>query len=95
MMLLSQLIDEYEQALFKTHGNELLPSHLKALADMKRCRNSGSLLMLAECDQCHHQAFLPHSCGHRNCPHCQHFGRSRPSMVFSAFRLLSITVNDG
>ena len=73
MMLLSQLIDEYEQALFKTHGNELLPSHLKALADMKNCRNSGSLLMMAECDQCHHQAFLPHSCGHRSCPHCQHF----------------------
>ncbi len=77
MILLSQLITEYENDLLKNHRHELLPSHFKALADMKNCRNSGSLLMMAECDQCHHQAFMPHSCGHRSCPHCQHFDCQR------------------
>lgn len=72
MILLSQLIDEYEQDLFSAHGHQLLPGHLKALEAMKRCRTSGSRIMVAQCDQCQHQVFLPHSCGHRNCPHCQH-----------------------
>jgi len=73
MILLSELINEYEQDLFHAHGHELLPSHLKALAAMKGCRTEGSLLIAAECEQCHHTAFFPHSCGNRHCPHCQHF----------------------
>ena len=28
--------------------------------------------MLARCDGCEKQVYIPHSCGHRNCPHCQH-----------------------
>jgi hypothetical protein len=27
--------------------------------------------MMALCDGCDKQVFIPHSCGHRNCPHCQ------------------------
>lgn len=27
--------------------------------------------MQAECGGCTHQFVVPHSCGHRNCPHCQ------------------------
>lgn len=28
--------------------------------------------MQVSCTDCAHQVFVPHSCGHRNCPHCQH-----------------------
>jgi len=28
--------------------------------------------MLAQCPDCDSQLVVPHSCGHRNCPHCQH-----------------------
>jgi hypothetical protein len=28
--------------------------------------------MVLECTGCHNQVSLPHSCGHRSCPHCQH-----------------------
>jgi hypothetical protein len=28
--------------------------------------------MLAHCPECETRCFVPHSCGHRNCPHCQH-----------------------
>jgi len=27
--------------------------------------------MLTKCHDCEHHAFVPHSCGHRHCPHCQ------------------------
>jgi hypothetical protein len=28
--------------------------------------------MLAQCPECDSQVLVPHSCGHRHCPHCQH-----------------------
>ena len=33
--------------------------------------------MLAQCTACNEQRLVPHSCGHRNCPHCQHFESQR------------------
>ncbi len=27
--------------------------------------------MIATCTECDYQVTVPHSCGHRNCPHCQ------------------------
>ena len=38
---------------------------------MKDCRTSASPQMLAQCSACQHQVRVPHSCGHRHCPHCQ------------------------
>jgi len=40
---------------------------------MKACRNEHSPLMQLRCIDCEQQRFMPHSCGHRNCPHCQHY----------------------
>ncbi len=67
MILLSSIV----QALNQYQG-AILPSHLKALAAMKDCRTSLSPRMLAQCPECQSQVFVPHSRGHRNCPHCQH-----------------------
>ena len=55
----------------------MLPSHRKALAAMKRCRSSMAPRMLAQCSRCDEQRLVPHSCGLRNCPHCQHFESQR------------------
>jgi len=33
--------------------------------------------MLAQCTGCGAQRLVPHSCGHRSCPHCQHFESQR------------------
>jgi hypothetical protein len=49
-----------------------LPSQRKALSALKQCRTTQSPVMLARCDGCEKQVFIPHSCGHRNCPHCQY-----------------------
>jgi hypothetical protein len=29
-------------------------------------------MMRVACSDCDHQQLIPHSCGHRNCPHCKH-----------------------
>ena len=71
MILLADLIDRYSSDLLSSHGDQLLPSHHQALRAMRRCRNQHSKVMLMECHDCHHQTALPHSCGHRSCPHCQ------------------------
>ncbi|MGZ4998394.1 MAG: IS91 family transposase [Methylobacter sp.] len=71
MILLSTIIDTFEADLLEHYQDSLLPSHRQALAAMKQCRTSQSPVMLAQCDDCTHQVYVPHSCGHRSCPHCQ------------------------
>jgi len=72
MILLSSIIETFEAEFLAQYQNAILPSQRKALAAMKDCRTSASPQMLAQCPQCHSQALVPHSCGHRHCPHCQH-----------------------
>jgi len=70
-MRLSDIIKVFEAAFVQQYQNQLLPSHYKALAAMKMCRTEKSPLMLAACSKCDQKRYVPHSCGHRNCPHCQ------------------------
>jgi len=72
MILLSSIISEYQDALRTKYHDRLLPGHLRALGAMVNCRTDDSLFMIAQCQQCDHQSYHPHSCGHRMCPHCQH-----------------------
>src|SRR5665647_674373 len=72
MMLLSSIIQTFEAEFLATYQNALLLSQRKALTALKLCRTTQSPVMLAQCDGCEKQLFIPHSCGHRNCPHCQH-----------------------
>ena len=72
MILLSSIINTFEAEFMAQYADAILPSHRKALAAMKDCRTASSPLMLARCPACDSQIFIPHSCGHRNCPHCQH-----------------------
>lgn len=73
MILLSSIINEFEASFFKKYKSATLPSHQKALKAMKRCRKEYGPYMLARCtnDLCRKYTFIPHSCGHRSCPHCQ------------------------
>lgn len=47
---------------------------MQALSAIKQCRTQASPKMLSRCTDtgCAHQKLVPHSCGHRHCPHCQH-----------------------
>jgi len=71
MILLSSIIKPFEADFLKQYQGKLLPSHFKALSAMKICRTSARPRMLACCTECEQQVLIPHSCGHRLCPHCQ------------------------
>jgi len=73
MITLAAIIERFESAYLTQYQSAILPSHRHALAAMKRCRSSMAPRMLAQCSRCDEQRLVPHSCGHRNCPHCQHF----------------------
>ena len=72
MILLSSIISEFEADFLEQYSPTLLPSQKKALSAMKICRTQASPLILFSCSDCDHQRYVPHSCGHRHCPHCQH-----------------------
>jgi hypothetical protein len=72
MIRLASIITTFETAFLAHYAERLLPSQQRALAVMKQCRTVFSPQMQAECMACHEQIFVPHSCGHRHCPHCQH-----------------------
>ena len=72
MIALAELIERFEPALLQRYRDRLLPSQLKALWAMKRCRTRFAPRMLALCMACGEERSVPHSCGHRACPHCQH-----------------------
>jgi hypothetical protein len=73
MILVSSIIEQFEDAFFAKYKSFILPSHRKALRDMKLCRKEQGLHMLAGCtnEDCGKKIYIPHSCGNRGCPHCQ------------------------
>jgi hypothetical protein len=70
-MRLAAIIKAFEADFLAQYQSRIRPSHRKALAAMKGCRSHLGPKMQATREACRHQAFIPHSCGHRNCPHCQ------------------------
>jgi Putative transposase/Transposase zinc-binding domain len=77
MITLASIIERFEAPFLAQYGDAVLPSQRKALSTMKLCRSSMGPRMLAQCSRCDEQRFVPHSCGQRNCPHCQHFESQR------------------
>ncbi len=73
MIPLSKIITEFENRYFDKYDQSILPSHRNALHAMKGCRSEAGPHMLVQCSdpECQEYSFIPHSCGHRNCPHCQ------------------------
>jgi len=74
---LASIIEQFAPAYLTQYGASVLPSQLQALNAMKLCRSSLGPGMRAQCHDCGEQRVVPHSCGHRNCPHCQHFESQR------------------
>ena len=72
MIRLAAVINTFEADLLATCRDRLRPEHYRALAAMKQCRSEASPKMQVQCSECAHQKLVPHSCGHRHCPHCQH-----------------------
>lgn len=98
MILLSAIIATFEADYLAQSGETILPSQRKALQALKTCRTSASPVMRAQCSACDHTEFVPHSCGHRACPHCQHhesqqwLERQLARQVPARYFLLTFTV---
>jgi len=71
-MRLSSVVKQFEGDYLQCYSASILPSHRKALSRIRDCRSEFSPMMRLECGDCDKPVYLPHSCGHRNCPHCQH-----------------------
>jgi hypothetical protein len=71
MILLATIINQFKERLEERYS--LLPGHIRALKAMARCRQEHGPHMLAKCSghDCGNKVYIPHSCGHRSCPHCQ------------------------
>ncbi len=71
MILLATLIERFGADYLAQYPRCALPAQRQALNAMQRCRTTLAPRMLAQCGDCGQQQMVPHSCGHRNCPHCQ------------------------
>ena len=72
MIRLADVIDTFGADFRTQYRDRLTADHVRALAAMKHCRTQASPKMQVQCSGCAHQILVPHSCGHRHCPHCQH-----------------------
>lgn len=70
-MKLATIAERYATALETTYGEQLLPSHRRALTAISRCRREGAGELMVYCAHCDQHHWRPQSCGHRNCPACQ------------------------
>lgn len=77
MIALATLIARFGRDYLAQYGDTAMPSQRQALNAMQHCRSTQGPGMLAQCGDCGGQRVVPHSCGHRNCPHCQHFESQR------------------
>ena len=51
-------------------GQDILPSHRRALEDIQNCRTSVLGGHVFSCDRCGHLEYAYHSCRNRSCPKC-------------------------
>ena len=72
MIRLAAIIEAFEADLRTHYRDRLTAEHYRALAAMKQCRTQASPKMQVQCGGCTQTRLIPHSCGHRHCPHCQH-----------------------
>ena len=72
MIRLAAVIDSFEADFLAQHRDRLTSDPYRALAAMKHCRTQASPMRLVKCTGGEHPKLVPHSCGHRHCPPCQH-----------------------
>jgi predicted sulfurtransferase len=72
MIALAAVITRFQADLHARFGERLSADQRRALSAMQRCRSAASPMMQLRCSDCERHTLVPHSCGHRLCPHCHH-----------------------
>ena len=70
---MSLLVDVITRNSDFIYSGQLDNDQFKALNCMRICRTAEAQGALYSCDKCESFKFVPHSCGHRFCPHCQNY----------------------
>jgi len=71
MIRLASVFEQFKDLYLSQYDQHILPSQMKAFDAIVACRSRYSPLMQTRCNECDEVAYIPHSCGHRQCPHCQ------------------------
>lgn len=71
MIRLAHVMETFEADFLAEYADRLNANQRRALAAMQICRSQAAQRMQVRCEDCAHKIFVPHSCGHRHCPHCQ------------------------
>jgi len=75
--MISSIINQYFDTFKSKYADTLLPSHIKALNDIRNCRTPDSGELYVYCPECNHAELKPLSCGNRACPICQNYETSK------------------
>lgn len=70
MIGLADVVAAHGDDYLTEFGSRMLPSHRRALEDIRACRTAVMGGHLAECEKCGHQHYSYHSCKNRSCPKC-------------------------
>lgn len=71
MLEVADIFREAGPAYRERFAARMLPSQLKAMRDIERCRTPALGGHLHRCDRCGHRLYSYHSCRNRHCPKCQ------------------------
>jgi hypothetical protein len=89
MLRVVDVVRRHGPAYMDRHGASMMPSHVRAVKAILRCRTPEMGGHLAACPQCGSEHVLYHSCRHRACPRC---GRDATSRWLDAQRELLLPV---
>lgn len=97
MIRLATIIAEFGADFLAKFRHQLSFDQVQALSAIEHGRSPASPMMQVQCSDCAHHHLVPHSCGHRLCPHCQHhesqqwLERQRQRLVPADYFLLTFT----
>jgi Putative transposase/Transposase zinc-binding domain len=67
---LADVFQRYGREYLDRFGQDLLPSHRRAVDDLVHCRTEALGGHLLQCDHCSQEHYVYHSCRNRSCPKC-------------------------
>ena len=76
-MNLVDIVDQCFDTFIAKYADRVLPSQMKAINAIRRCRTPDSGELHVHCTECDQGEWRPLSCGHRSCPKCQNHETSQ------------------
>jgi hypothetical protein len=70
MLEVADVFRRYGHEYLDRFGQDLLPSHRRAIEDLLACRTEALGGQLLQCDRCGQEHYVYHSCRNRSCPKC-------------------------